>query len=146
MRAVVQRVSSASVSSEGRLLGEIGPGLLVLVGIGKGDGLEQVRWMCEKIAKLRIFYDESGKMNKSVLDVGGGVLLVSQFTLYGDCRKGTRPGFDAAAPPAAAEPLYDAMAAHFRATWPVPVATGRFGADMAVSLVNDGPVTLLLEK
>ncbi|HEY5995700.1 MAG TPA: D-aminoacyl-tRNA deacylase [Candidatus Deferrimicrobiaceae bacterium] len=146
MRAVVQRVSSASVVSEGRMLGEIGHGLLVLVGIGKEDGPEQMRWMCDKISKLRIFYDETGKMNRSVVDVGGGILLVSQFTLYGDARKGTRPGFDAAAPPSLAEPLYDDMVRHLRATLAVPVETGRFGADMAVSLVNDGPVTLLLEK
>lgn len=146
MRAVIQRVSSASVVSEGRVLGEICQGLLVLVGIGKGDGPDQMRWMCDKISKLRIFYDETGKMNRSVLDVGGGILLVSQFTLYGDARKGTRPGFDAAAPPSLAEPLYDDMVRHLRATLPVPVETGRFGADMAVSLVNDGPVTLLLEK
>jgi D-tyrosyl-tRNA(Tyr) deacylase len=146
VRAVVQRVSGASVSVEGRVVGEIGRGLLVLVGIGKGDGTEQMRWMCDKIAKLRIFYDDEGKMNRSLLDVGGGILLVSQFTLYGDTRKGTRPGFDAAAPPGVAEPLYDEMVRHLRATLPVPIETGRFGADMAVSLVNDGPVTLLLEK
>jgi D-tyrosyl-tRNA(Tyr) deacylase len=146
VRAVVQRVSSASVVSEGRVLGEIGPGLLVLVGIGKEDGPEAMRWMCDKIAKLRIFYDESGKMNRSVVDVGGGILLVSQFTLYGDARKGTRPGFDAAAPPALAEPLYERMVEQLRATVPVPVETGRFGADMSVALVNDGPVTILLER
>ncbi len=146
MRAVVQRVTSASVSSGGEVIGAIGHGLLVLVGIGKGDASDQMRWMCDKIAKLRIFYDDSGKMNRSVLDVGGGILLVSQFTLYGDARKGTRPGFDAAAPPSVAEPLYDEMVRHMRATLPVPVETGRFGADMSVALVNDGPVTLLLER
>ncbi len=146
MRAVVQRVTRASVSEGGDVIGAIGHGLLVLVGIGKGDGPEQMRWMCDKISKLRIFYDEAGKMNRSVQDVGGGILLVSQFTLYGDCRKGTRPGFDAAAPPSLAEPLYDEMVRHLRATLPLPVETGRFGAEMSVALVNDGPVTILLER
>jgi D-aminoacyl-tRNA deacylase len=146
MRAVVQRVTCASVASEGEMLGRIGHGLLVLVGIGREDTPEQMRWMCDKIAKLRIFYDDAGKMSRSVLDVGGGILLVSQFTLYGDARKGTRPGFDAAAPPSVAEPLYDAMVRHLRETLPLPVETGRFGADMSVSLVNDGPVTLILER
>jgi D-tyrosyl-tRNA(Tyr) deacylase len=146
MKAVVQRVSRARVTSEGETLGEIGPGLLVLVGIGRGDGPEQLRWMCDKLAKLRIFYDDSGKMSRSVTDIGGGILLVSQFTLFGDLKKGTRPSFDGAAPPDEARPLYEAMVDHLRATVPLKVETGRFAADMAVELTNDGPVTILLER
>jgi D-tyrosyl-tRNA(Tyr) deacylase len=139
MRAVVQRVRSARVSVEGGVIGEIGPGLLVLLGVAPGDGPAQVTWMAEKIAGLRIFADDAGKMNRSVRDVGGGVLVVSQFTLYGDVAKGRRPSFTGAAPPEVARPLYEAVADALGA------ARGEFGADMLVELANDGPVTLLLD-
>lgn len=140
MRAVLQRVTEARVSVEGEVVGYIGPGLLVLLGVAPGDGPAQVAWMAEKIATLRIFPDEGGKMNRSVRDVGGGVLVVSQFTLYGDASKGRRPGFSGAAHPDLARPLYEALADALGA------ARGVFGADMAVSLVNDGPVTLILDS
>ncbi|MES2644897.1 MAG: D-aminoacyl-tRNA deacylase [Myxococcota bacterium] len=139
MRAVVQRVTGASVSVDSVVVGEIGAGLLVLLGVAPGDGLKQVAWMADKIANLRIFEDEGGKMNRSVRDVGGGVLVVSQFTLYGDLAKGRRPSFTGAAPPELARPLYEAVADALGA------ARGVFGAHMVVSLVNDGPVTLLLD-
>jgi D-tyrosyl-tRNA(Tyr) deacylase len=146
MRAVVQRVARASVSVGGEIVGSIGPGLLVLLAIGRGDGEEAGRWLCDKIVRLRVFEDEDGRMNRSVEDAGGGILVISQFTLYGDARKGNRPGFDAAAPPEAAEPLFEKAVRYLRTISPVPVATGRFRARMAVELVNDGPVTLLLER
>ena len=145
MRAVVQRVSSASVAVAGEQVGAIGVGLLVLLAVAPGDGDEQVRWLADKLANLRIFPDEAGRMNRSVADVGGGLLVVSQFTLYGDCRKGRRPSFVAAAPPQIAEPLYEAFLAAARATG-LRVRSGRFGADMQVSLTNDGPVTLVVDR
>ena len=146
MRAVVQRVSSASVSVGGEVVGSIGAGLLVLLGIGRNDNEQAARWICDKLLKLRVFEDEQGKMNKNVSEIGGGILLVSQFTLYGDVEKGNRPGFDAAAPPEVAEELYEKAARYLRSASSVPVATGVFRASMQVSLVNDGPVTLLLER
>lgn len=146
MRAVIQRVLRASVVSGGETLGRIGQGLLVLLGVTHDDGVQDARWMAEKILRLRIFEDGAGKMNRSVEDVGGGILVVSQFTLYGDARKGNRPGFDAAAAPSLAEPLYDEVVRSLRAMTSLPVETGRFGADMAVELLNDGPVTILLER
>ncbi|HXV85047.1 MAG TPA: D-aminoacyl-tRNA deacylase [Gemmatimonadales bacterium] len=145
MRAVVQRVSHASVSADGRMLGSIGPGLVVLLGVAAQDGAEQVAWMAEKIAGLRIFPDQDGKMNLDVAAVGGGVLVVSQFTLYGDVRKGRRPSFVGAAPPEVAEPVYQAFVAALRQRG-LPVHTGEFGAMMAVDLVNDGPVTLVIDR
>ena len=145
MKAVVQRVSQASVSVEGKTLGAIGPGLVVLLGIGHGDGEEQARWMANKIANLRVFADDNGKMNRSVLDVGGQVLLISQFTLYGDARKGNRPGFSDAALPDVAEPLVNHVA-QLLSQANVPVATGQFQAHMLVEIHNDGPVTIILEK
>jgi D-aminoacyl-tRNA deacylase len=145
MRAVVQRVCEASVEVEGQEVGRIGPGVLVLLGIGQDDGLEDVRYLAEKILHLRIFADSQDKMNLSVRDVGGGVLVVSQFTLYGDCRKGRRPSYAAAAPPARALELYEAFVEEIRAN-SLPVATGRFQEMMRVHLVNDGPVTLLLDS
>jgi D-aminoacyl-tRNA deacylase len=145
MRAVVQRVREASVAVEGQEVGLIGQGILVLLGVGQKDGPEDARYMAEKVVHLRIFADEQGKMNKSVLDVDGGLLAVSQFTLWGDCRKGRRPSFVAAAEPAEAEALYEAFIDHARSLG-VPVASGRFQEMMEVSLVNDGPVTLLLDS
>ena len=144
MRIVVQRVASASVTVGGETVGEIGRGLLLLVGVTHDDTEADAKWMADKIAGLRIFEDEAGKMNRSVLDVGGGVLSVSQFTLYGDCRKGRRPNFMEAARPEQAEPLYETLNRYLREHG-LHVETGRFGAMMQVSLVNDGPVTLILD-
>ena len=144
MRAVVQRVRSCRVVVAGEVVGEIGPGLLVLLGVRTGDTIDQVRWLADKVMNLRIFEDAQGKMNVSVADAGAGVLVVSQFTLYGDCQKGRRPSFINAARPEVAEPLYEAFANAVRLHG-VPVATGRFGAGMQVELVNDGPVTLVLD-
>jgi len=145
MRAVVQRVSSAQVSVDGVVVGAVGRGLLILLGVAPGDGEAELRWMCEKVAHLRIFPDESGKMNRSAVEEGLGALVISQFTLYGDCRKGRRPAFTGAAAPALAEPLYqrfcEALAAQGLA-----VSRGVFGAHMAVLLENDGPVTLILDS
>jgi D-tyrosyl-tRNA(Tyr) deacylase len=145
VRAVVQRVSRASVTIDGHTVGTIGRGLLVLLGVGKQDTLEHVSWMADKIAGLRIFADEHGKMNRDIGAVEGGVLVVSQFTLYGDATKGRRPSFVDAAPPETAIPLYEAFVAALVAHG-LSVQTGQFGAMMDVELVNDGPVTLLLER
>ncbi len=144
MRAVLQRVRRAAVVVDGEMVGQIERGLLVLIGIAPQDSTEEVRWLAEKTAGLRIFNDEAGKMNLSVADVGGAVLVVSQFTLYGDCRKGRRPSFIDAAPPNVAVPLYEAFVDTLRSLG-LPVRTGRFGAMMQVELVNDGPVTLILD-
>lgn len=145
MRIVLQRVSRARVTVGGRVTGEIGAGLLLLVGFTEGDGEEEVGWMAEKVVGLRIFPDDEGKMNRSVEEAGGAVLIVSQFTLYGDARKGRRPSFIEAARPETAIPLYERFVELVRATGR-PVATGEFGAIMDVELVNDGPVTLILER
>jgi D-tyrosyl-tRNA(Tyr) deacylase len=145
MRVVLQRVSQASVSVDGRVIGAIGRGFLLLVGFTATDGDAELDWMAEKVVALRIFSDVAGKMNLALLDVGGSVLVVSQFTLYGDARKGRRPSFVDAAPPDVAEPLYARFVAALRARG-VGVETGAFGAMMDVSLVNDGPVTLVLER
>ena len=145
MKAVAQRVTQGKVSVNGRAVGAIESGLVVLLGIGQGDGEEEAQWMANKIANLRIFADENGKMNRSVLDTSGQVLLISQFTLYGDARKGNRPGFSDAALPAAAEPLVERVA-QLLAQAGVPVASGQFQAHMLVEIQNDGPVTILLEK
>ncbi len=145
MRAVLQRVSQARVKIDGEIVGEIGRGLLVLLGIAHGDTPEQAEWLADKLAGLRIFEDEAGKMNRDVVEIGGGVLIVSQFTLYGDCRKGRRPSFIEAAPPAIAVPLYAAFIDAMRARG-VPTATGRFGAMMSVELVNEGPVTIIVDS
>ena len=145
MRAVLQRVSHASVTVDGQIVGEIGHGLLILLGIGHGDSEAQIKTLTEKIVHLRIFEDEEGKMNRSLLDIGGQALVVSQFTLYADMRRGRRPGFTDAAPPAIAEPLVerfkDAIAAYG-----LKVEGGIFGAYMQVELLNDGPVTLWLDS
>ena len=145
MRIVLQRVSRARVTIEGRVSGEIGRGLLLLVGFRDGDSEDALRWMAEKVVGLRIFADEEGKMNRSVDEVGGGLLVVSQFTLYGDTRKGRRPSFIEAARPEVAIPLYERFVEVLRETG-LPVGTGEFGAMMEVELVNDGPVTLVLER
>jgi len=145
MRAVLQRVLEAQVKVEGKIVGEVGPGLLVLLGVGRGDDESDARYLAEKTAGLRIFEDEQDRMNRSVLDAGGGVLVVSQFTLYGDCRKGRRPGFSDAASPESAERLYRRYVLRLTELG-LPVATGVFQAQMAVKLINDGPVTLLLDS
>ncbi len=145
MRAVVQRVSSARVRVGEQVVGAIDSGLLVLLGVSVEDGPADVRYLSDKIVGLRIFPDDQRKMNRSILDAGGRVLLVSQFTLYGDCRKGRRPSFDAAASPALAEALYLDVARSLRERG-VAVETGEFQALMAVELVNDGPVTILLDS
>jgi len=145
MRAVVQRVSRARVVIDGQTVGEIAGGLLVLLGVTHGDTDEAAAWLADKVIGLRIFNDADGKMNRSVAEVGGGVLVVSQFTLYGDCRKGRRPSFIDAAPPEIAVPLYEAFINAIKALG-VPTATGRFGAMMQVELVNDGPVTLIVDR
>ena len=145
MRAVVQRVTRARVTVDGTEVGAIGPGLLLLVGVHQADGAREAEWLAGKIANLRIFADESGKMNRDVRECRGSVLVVSQFTLYGDCEKGRRPSFLAAAPPALAEPVYERLVLELKALG-VPVATGRFRADMQVELVNDGPVTLVIDS
>ncbi len=145
MRVVVQRVRRARVTVGDEVVGEIGQGLLVLLGVTHDDTSDDARWLAEKSIGLRIFADDEGKMNRGVADIGGGVLVVSQFTLYGDCSKGKRPSFITAAPPEIAIPLYEAFVEAVRALG-VPVATGRFGAMMDVELVNDGPVTLIVES
>ncbi len=145
MRAVIQRVSEAKVEVEGKVIGQVGRGLLVYLGVGKEDTEADAEFMADKLVNLRIFADEAGKMNRSVIEVGGGVLLISNFTLQGDCRKGRRPGFDAAADPQLAEPLYEKVA-ELMARSEIPVAKGSFGAHMQVSSINDGPVTFLLDS
>ena len=144
MRALLQRVSEARVRVDGEIIGEIEQGVLALIGITHDDTAAQATRLAEKIANLRIFTDDDDKMNLSVLDVGGSVLVVSQFTLYGDTRKGRRPAYVDAARPEVAEPLCDAVVKALRAL-DVPVETGRFRADMKVELINDGPVTLSIE-
>jgi D-aminoacyl-tRNA deacylase len=144
VRAVVQRVSEAQVTVEGEVLGSIGRGLCVLLGVGATDTEADAEALCRKILGLRVFEDDAGQFAQAVDEVGGALLIVSQFTLYGDCRKGRRPSFTAAAPAARAEALYEHFVGRARAG-PVPVATGRFQARMALALVNDGPVTLLLD-
>jgi D-aminoacyl-tRNA deacylase len=145
MRALVQRVTQARVEVEGALIGQTGPGLLILVCAMQGDTEAEAEALAAKVAKLRIFKDEAGKMNRALLDTGGGALVVSQFTLAADTRSGNRPGFSTAAPPALGEPLYLHFAATLAALGP-KVETGRFGADMAVTLTNDGPITIWLEN
>ena len=146
MRAVVQRVTEASVTVEGEVVSEIGPGVLVLLGVEQGDTSADARYMAEKIAGLRIHDDDDGKMNRSLLDVGGQLLAVSQFTLLGDCRKGRRPSFIDAAAPEEGNRLYEEFVDLSRSLGIAKVATGRFRANMQVALVNDGPVTLLLDS
>ena len=145
MRAVVQRVTSACVRVDGRVIGEIGRGLLVFAGVEKGDGAEDIAYVAAKVSDLRVFEDAAGKMNLSIREAGGAVLVVSQFTLCGDCRRGRRPSFDDAESPAAAKVMYEGLIDVLRAR-DVRVETGEFQADMAVELINDGPVTMLLDS
>ena len=145
MRAVVQRVSRAQVTVNGEIVGKIGLGLLVLLGVGRDDGEADATYLAEKIAGLRVFEDAQGKMNRSVQEVGGSVLAVSQFTLYGDVRRGKRPSFDAAAPPEKARQLFEFFVEHIRAAG-LPCETGRFQEMMTVELMNEGPVTILLDS
>ena len=145
MRAVVQRVSRARVTVEGRVTGEIGPGLMILLGVGREDSASVAAAIAEKVAHLRIFEDDQGKMNRSLLDVSGGALVISQFTLYGDARGQRRPSFIAAAPPDVAKTLYEEFSAALQRLG-VRVATGIFQAMMSVELVNEGPVTILLDS
>ena len=144
MRAVVQRVTRATVSVDGRVVGQIAAGLLVFVGIAADDGPADLEYIASKVRDLRIFPDDAGRMNRSLRETGGGLLVVSQFTLAGDARKGRRPSFDAAATPDAARPIFERLLSRLRAAG--PVETGEFQAHMEVALVNDGPVTLLLDS
>jgi D-tyrosyl-tRNA(Tyr) deacylase len=145
MRAVIQRVDAASVSVAGEVVGEIGPGLLVFLGVGEGDTVDDVAWLASKVCKLRVFEDDEGKMNRAVTETGGGVLVISQFTLFGNLKKGTRPSFNRSAAPEVAIPLYEAFIAEVSHQLGKPVPSGRFAADMTIHAVNDGPVTLILD-
>lgn len=146
MRALLQRVSSASVSIAGETVSSIGAGFLVLLGIGDGDDASDVEWLCGKIARMRVFGDSDGKMNLSILDTGGDILVVSQFTLHASTKKGNRPSFLNSAHPALSEPLYESFCVALSAEIGKPVACGIFGADMKISLTNDGPVTIWLDS
>jgi D-tyrosyl-tRNA(Tyr) deacylase len=146
MRTIIQRVSNAKVRVDEQEIDAIHQGLLLLVGIHQKDTEEQLYWMCEKILKVRIFVDEEGKMNKSVMDINGEILVVPQFTLYGDVKKGTRPSYIEAARPEKAKPMYEAMIHYLKNNSQLVVKKGKFGASMDVELVNKGPVTLILEK
>jgi D-tyrosyl-tRNA(Tyr) deacylase len=145
MRAVIQRVKSAAVTVDGEVIGQIGKGLLILVGVTRDDGPDDVSYLANKIAKLRVFPENDKLLHFTTGEVGGGVLVVSQFTILGDCRKGRRPSFDQSAPPELAEKLYEELVSALAETG-LPVATGRFRAMMEVTLINDGPVTLLLDS
>ena len=146
MKALVQRVTEGSVTVDGEIIGAIGKGLVILFGAGRGDSEKDVDYLAEKCANLRIFEDEAGKMNLSLLDIGGEALVISQFTLYGDCRKGRRPGFSDAAYPAEAEQFYEHFLAKIAQAGVRNVQHGKFGADMKVKIFNDGPVTFMLES
>ncbi|MDR2946521.1 MAG: D-tyrosyl-tRNA(Tyr) deacylase [Candidatus Adiutrix sp.] len=145
MRILLQRVTKAAVRVEGEEIGSIGSGLLIFLGVAEGDTKQDADWLVEKLAGLRVFYDEGGKMNLSVREVGGELLVVSQFTLYGDCRRGRRPSFDKAAAPALADELYEYFKAKL-ASLGLTVASGRFAAHMEVELLNDGPVTFIIDS
>lgn len=146
MRLVIQRVSSASVTIAGDVVGRIGTGLMILVGIETADTADDGEWLAAKIAKLRLFPDDAGQMNRSIVDVGGDILLISQFTLHASTAKGTRPSFNAAARPEQARPLYELFIKQLQQSIDRPIQTGRFGAMMEVALVNDGPVTLIQDS
>lgn len=145
MRAVIQRVSSASVTIEGKIKSEIGVGLMILLGIEESDNLEDVEWLCRKIINMRVFPDDVGVTNKSLLEIGGEALVVSQFTLHASTKKGNRPSYIQAAKPEVAIPLYEAFISELQNQLPTEVKTGEFGGDMKVSIVNDGPVTILID-
>jgi D-tyrosyl-tRNA(Tyr) deacylase len=145
MRAVIQRVIESNVKVDGNIIGQIGKGFLVLLGIGKEDNIEDIRYICDKIINLRVFEDSQSKMNLSIIDTQGEILVISQFTLYGDCRKGRRPGFDAAAKVEDAKMLYEEFITEIKKS-NVKIETGEFQVDMKVSLINDGPVTILLDS
>ena len=145
MRVVIQRTAHASVTIGGKLKSAIGPGMLILVGIEDADGQEDIDWLCRKIANLRIFDDEKGMMNRSILESGGDILVVSQFTLHASTKKGNRPSYIRAAKPEISIPLYETFCAALSQTLGKPVATGEFGADMKVELLNDGPVTICID-
>lgn len=145
MRSVLQRVQQASVSVDGEIVGRIGPGLVALVAVVSGDGPADIEYTASKIGSIRLFADAAGRMNRSVQEVGGAILLVSQFTLAGDARKGRRPAFDQASPPDIARPMFDTLTTRLRDRGLV-VETGRFGAHMALALVNDGPVTVMMDS
>ena len=145
MRAVIQRVKHASVAVDGNVCGKIGQGLMILLGVGKNDAESDMRYIADKLLSLRIFEDENGKMNKSVCDISGELLIISQFTLYGDCRKGRRPSFDSAMKPQEAEAMYKSFVEYIKQSG-LKTETGIFGADMKVELLNDGPVTLILDS
>ena len=146
MRALIQRVSRASVKVDQKIVGEIGKGLLIFLGISKTDTDKELVWIGDKILKLRIFEDENGKMNKSIKDTKGEILVISQFTLYGDCRKGTRPSFTEAAPAEKGKEYYEKFLKYLKDNFANKVESGIFGADMKVELLNDGPVTLMVER
>ncbi len=146
MKALIQRVNYASVTVEGKVVGKIGKGILIFFGVGKGDTEKELNWMGEKVLKLRLFEDENGKMNKSIKDVKGEILVVSQFTLYGDCRKGTRPSFTEAAGAEKGREYYEKFLCYLKHNFDGKIESGEFGADMKVELLNDGPVTLMVEK
>lgn len=146
MKAVIQRVTSADVTVDGKVTGKIGSGFMILFGAGQGDTEAEADYLARKIARMRIFSDENGKMNRSLVDIGGGALVISQFTLYADCRHGNRPGFTDAEAPGRAEKLYEYFCGKLEEEAGIRVEKGIFGADMKVSLVNDGPVTIILEK
>ena len=146
MKAVVQRVKKASVTVEDEIIGSIEEGLMVLLGVHQDDTLKEIQWIADKLLKLRIFADDEGKMNRSVSEIKGSILLVSQFTLYGNLKKGTRPSFIEAADPEKAENLYDTMIQYLREKSELCIETGRFAAKMDVELINDGPVTIILQR
>lgn len=146
MRAVIQRVSQGSVTIAGEVKGEIGQGLVILLGIEDADNQDDINWLAHKIVQMRIFSDEEGKMNKSLIDVDGEILLISQFTLHASTKKGNRPSFIQAAKPERAIPIYQAMIKELNLIQTKPVQTGEFGADMQVSLINDGPVTIIIDS
>jgi len=146
MRTVIQRVLESSVTVDGEIVAKIGPGLLILLGIEEGDGAEDIGWLCGKIAKMRIFSDADGKMNLSLTDIAGEVIVVSQFTLYASTKKGNRPSYLRAAIPSISEPLYEEFCAALERELAKPIGRGTFGADMKISLINDGPVTILIDS
>lgn len=145
MRAVIQRVSEANCAVEGKLTGAIGKGLLILLGVEENDNAEDLKWLAQKIVNMRIFGDENGLMNRSVMDVGGEILLISQFTLFAQTKKGNRPGFTRAARPEKAVPLYEQMLLELSSLTGKETAAGIFGADMKIGLINDGPVTIVMD-